>query len=317
MKPQKKILLGLLLVFLTSNVFLTFASNHFVKAQLDPLFSDNFDTGQPNSQFTLGSNDALDNTNYVSPTHSLLVSPQSSQYSHANFTDTNGQIYLQFFYKTSLPSYSKIITLQGETAWISIYEDQYGIWIDWNWDSFFTNTTLTPNIWYNMTLSLYLDPYAGSNSSLNMWLNGTIIANQNMTQLDGYSVNQIVFEPNYIPDSFNNYDDIVVSNQPFISPTPTPSPTTSPTPSPSPSPTPTATPTPTPTPSPTASPIPTPAPTPTPSSSSTHTQTASPSPVPFSTPVFLPLLALSVFIGATLSILILYRKLKWGNKFRM
>jgi hypothetical protein len=302
MKSQNKIILGLILVFLTMNIFFV-AGNHFVQAQADPLFNDNFDIEQPNSQFAYGSNDTLDNANYASPTHSLLVSPESLQYSRANFSDTSGQIYIQILYETSLPSYSRIITLQGETAWISIYEDEYGIWIDWNYDGFFTNTPLIPDLWYNITISLYLDPNESSNSSLNMWLNETSIADLNMVQLDGYSINAIVFEPNYVSDSFNNYDDVIISTQPFISPTPSVSPT------PSPSPTPSSTSSPTPSPTETSTPTLTSSPTLTepltPSPSSKQPQTASASPFEF-----LPFLAIAVIIGATLSTFILYFKFK-------
>jgi hypothetical protein len=314
LKSQKRrILVALLVAVLAANVFLAFGAVRLVQAQSGVLFSDDFDTSQPNPQFTIGSDDVMNDTFYVSSPCSLQVSHDSSPSSYATFIDTTGQLYVQMLYATNATGYSRIVALTGNTGWIGIYQDANGIIFDWDYDANFTNVLLTPNVWYNITLSLYLDPSQGSNSSASLWLNQTLIASQSMPQVDGYDINTLTFEPSSSIQAVDNYDNIIVRTQPINDYLPAPTPTPEPTATPSPTPITTASPTP----SITSTPFPQPTPTPTPSPSPAHTQIASPSPIPFSTPELLTFFALSVFIGATLSILILYRKLKWGNKFRM
>jgi hypothetical protein len=291
LKWQKtRILIALLVAILAANMFLAFGVVHSVQAQSGVLFSDDFDTSQPNPQFIIGSNDTMNNVLYVTSPCSLQVSPNSSPSSYATFDDTTGRLYVQMLYATNTSGYSRIATLTGNTGWIAIYQDANGIIFDWDNNANETNILLTPNMWYNITLSLYLDPNQGSNSSATLWLNQTLIANQSMPQVDGYDVNTLTFDPSLSIQAIDYYDNIVVSTQPINDSLPTPSPTStvSPTPSPTatPTPVPTAVPTPTPTPIPTASPTPTPTPTlspsplPTPTPTLTPTPTATPTPSP-------------------------------------
>ena len=239
-----------MIVLLLFSVFLTIAKPQSVKAQSVSLFSDDFDTNQPNAQFTLGSNDTITSTDFVSPSHSLQVSSATvAPFSNATFDNVTGQIYVKVNYKTNNTGYSNILQLRGETAYNGIYQDQNGIIFDWDYGYNETNFLLSPNVWNNITLSLYLDPNQGSNSSAILWVNGSIIASQGMPQVDGYNINTLVFDTTRVWRAATWYDDIFVGTQSSISPSPTPTPT----------PDPTATPTPTPTASPTLSPTPTPA----------------------------------------------------------
>ena len=181
LKSQSKKILIIIIAMLITSMFLTITKPQSVKAQSDFLFIDDFDTNQPNSQFTLGSNDVLNSTDYVSATHSLQVSSESvSSFSQVTFDNATGQIYVTFFYKTNNTGYSNIMQLRGETAFFVIYQDQNGVIFDWDYGANETHVLLSPNVWYNLTLSLYLDPNHGSNSSATLWLNGSIIASQEM-----------------------------------------------------------------------------------------------------------------------------------------
>jgi hypothetical protein len=258
--------------------FLAVAEPQPVKAQSVSFFSDDFDTNQPNAQFTLGSNDTITNAAFFSSSHSLQVSSATvAPFSNATFDNVTGQIYVKVNYKTNNTGYSNILQLKGDSAYIGIYQDQNGIIFDWDYGYNETNILLSPNVWNNITLSLYLDPNQGSNSSATLWLNGSIIASQGMPQVDGYNINTVVFDTTRVWRAATWYDDIFVGTQLSISPSPTPTPT----------PDPTATPTPTATPSPTLSPTPTPAPTLT----STPIQTANPTATPTAKPTIDPTLS--------------------------
>ena len=236
MNTQKRTLVIILLIaVLATNLFLILGEVRLVNAQSAILFSESFDTNQPNHQFTLGSDDELNNTFYVSSQNSLQVNPRSSPDSYATFYDSTGQLYVQILYATNNTGYSRIATLRGNTGWLSIYQDGNGIIFDWDVNANETNVLLTPNVWYNITLSVYLDPNHGTNSSAILWLNQVPIANQSMPQVDGYDLNTLTFEPSLSIQAVDNYDNIIVSTQPIStaqsSATPSPTPTSTPTPS--------------------------------------------------------------------------------------
>ena len=296
-----------------------------VRCQSSVLYSDDFDFSQPNLQFILGSNDTITNVDYSSPTHSLQVSPNSSSYSYALFNDTTGSLYVQLLYKTNATSenHGGIITLFGSTGWLSLYQQQPtdGLTLDWDYGYNATNIFLTPNSWYNITLFASLDPNNGTNSYALLWLNDSLVLSQQMYQVDGYELNQIVFNPSSNPAA-NNYDDVIISTQPISVPSPTPTPTPSPSPSPTvtasptPTPTPTDSPTPTPTLTPAATPITQPslAPTstPKPSSNPTIRPTSNPTSTDPSTNPTIPeipfILAISIVLMITMLIIVSYRK---------
>ncbi len=301
-----------IIALLISSVFLTISKPQSVKAQTGFLFSDDFDANQPNSQFVMGSSDLLNNTDYVSPNNSLQISSQSTTFSHATFDNVTGQLYTQIFYQTNKTGYSYILSLRGETAYIGIYQDQYGIIFDWDYGYNETNVILSPNVWYNITLSSYLDPNQGSLSSATLWLNGSIIAKQDMPQVDGYYLNMLTFDTIRTWKAITNYDDILVSNQPFghsePSPTSTPIPTATSTPTPSSSPTPTDSPTPTLSLTPTTPPSISSTPTPKASSTPTNKPTSTD---PTTTPTIpeIPfMLAISTFIAITMLLIVALKK---------
>lgn len=297
---------------LIASMFLTITKPQSVKAQSDFLFTDDFDANQPNAQFTLGSNDIINSTDSVSPTHSLQVSSESvPPFSHATFDNATGQIYVTLFYKTNNTGYSNILQLLGETAYIGIYQDQNGVIFDWDYGSNETHILLSPNVWYNITLSLYLDPNHGSNSSATLWLNGSIIANQEMPQVDGYDINTLVFDTIRVWRALNSYDDISISAQSIIVPSPTPGQT--PTPTPTSTPPPTSTPTPIPTQEPTATPNPTTIPTSNPTATPTSTRTPDPTSFPTPTIPEIPfVLAISAFFAIT-GLMLSYLKRQSSN----
>ena len=307
LNPKRKKLSVFIIIILLSSIFLTITNTHSVRAQSNSLFSDDFDTNQPNSQFTLGSNDVINSSIYDSPTNSLQVSSQSvPPFSHANFNNVTGQIYVKIFYETNNTGYSSILQLRGETAYIGVYQDQNGIIFDWDYGSNDTHVLLSPNTWYNVTLSLYLDPNHGSNSSATLWLNGSIIASQEMPQLDGYDINTLIFDTIRVWRAVNRYDDIFVSAQSTIVASPTPVPTATPTQTPIP--VATATPTQTPIPVATATPTPTTIPTSKPTSAPPQTRIPDPtsSPTPTATPSSTPTIpeipfvfAIAIFLAIT------------------
>lgn len=293
-----------ILMMLLSNIFLSITTQQSVRAQSDSLFSDDFDTNQPNSQFTLGSNDVINSIVYVSPTNSLQVSSESvTPFSHATFDNMTGQIYVKMFYETNNTGYSNILQLKGETAYIGIYQDQNGIIFDWDYGFNETYVLLSPNVWYNITLSLYLDPNNGSSSSAMLWLNGSIIANQQMPQVDGYYIDTLVFDTIQVWRTTTRYDDIVVSTHSNNVPSPTPVPTETSSPTAVPTATPTSTPisTATPTSSPSTSHTPTVTPTNTPTSTPTSTATPTVPEMPF-------ILAFFAFLAITGLLLVKFRK---------
>jgi hypothetical protein len=291
LKSQKSILITLLVVILVANVFLVLDKVCLAQEQSGILFNDDFDTKQPNPLFTIGSNDSLNDTAHFSSPYSLQVYPTSSPYSSATFIDTTGQLYVQMLYSTNTTGYSRIATFSGNAGWIGVYQDANGVIFDWDYNANITNILLTPNVWYNITLSLYLDPDQGSNSSATLWLNQTIIASQSMPQVDGYDLNTLTFEPSSNIQAIDNYDDIIISTQPISSTI-----ASSPTPTPIPAPTSTTTISST---NPTA--IPTPARTPNPSSFPSPTAVPSSAPtipeIPFvlAIPTFLIITGLMLF----------------------
>lgn len=224
--------------------FLPVLTSHIVKAQSSSnvLFSDNFDTNQPNSQFVLGTYDNLNSTTYNSATHSLQVSGESIAYtnSYATFSATTGQIYIQLFFMspndgTGVSNWVAELTGNNGNTWFEILQDSDNgleFFIGDNTYHPATPVFLTPNVWQNITLSLYLDPSQGSNSYVSLWLNGQeIITNQNMPQVTGYQIDTIIFATS-IESQTNYYDDVIIGTQSSYTPSPTPTPTPTPTPYP-------------------------------------------------------------------------------------
>jgi len=259
------------IIFLFCLSFLSVFTPHTAKAQSSSsvLFSDDFDTNQPNSQFVLGTYDSLNSTTYVSPTHSLQVSGKSSDYtnSYATFSATTGQIYIQFFLMQSagegVNNWAIELTGNNGNTWFEIRQDSAdGLEFYIGDNTYYTNVFLTPNVWQNITLSLYLDPSQGTGSYVSLWLDSQeVITNQNMPQVTGYEIDTIIFLTPY-ENLTNYYDDVIISSQPSYSPPTTPTPAPTPTPINT-TPNPTSTSTPSPTSTSTSSPKPTLTPTPT------------------------------------------------------
>ena len=320
LKLQRKKLCIFMIGLLFFSVFLAIAKPQSVKAQPVSLFSDDFDINQPNLQFSLGSNDTITSASFFSPSHSLQVSSATvSPFSNATFDNVTGQIYVKINYKTNNTGYSNILQLKGETAYIGVYQDLNGIIFDWDYGYNETNILLSPNVWNNITLSLYLDPNQGSNSSATLWLNSSIIASQGMPQVNGYSINTLVFDTTRVWRAATWYDDIFVGTQSSISPSPTPDPTATPTPTATPSPT--LSPTPTPAPTSTLAPIQTSNPTATPTQKPTSDPTSSPtsSATPFSSPTIPEIsfiLLISIFAAITGFFLVMKKRKRLNNAFQ-
>ena len=207
MKFNKKLGAAIIIVLFCFS-FLPVFTLHTAKAQSSNsvLFSDNFDTNQPNSQFVLGAYDSLNSNTYFSSTHSLQVSGESSNgdepgtNSYATLSSTTGQIYIQLFFMSpndghGVDNWVMELTGNNGNTWFELRQDSGdGLEFYIGDNTYSASVFLTPNAWQNITLSLYLDPAHGTGSYVSLWLdNQEIITNQNMPQVTGYAIDTIIF----------------------------------------------------------------------------------------------------------------------------